>query len=117
MADDCIGSDVSWAKAPTAPKSGFSAIPMWVADMSFSTVPTIPQEIIKRAGREGALAQPDLYRLHTRFGAQSAGEGRKRCLAHGLRRYGRTAREKSHSPRRTSFARDRSDGAAEEICV
>ena len=37
------------AKAPTAPKDGFSAIPMWVADMNFATVPTIPQEIIRRA--------------------------------------------------------------------
>ena len=50
LAVDCIGADVSWAKAPTAPKNGFSAIPMWVADMNFATVPTIPQEIIKRAG-------------------------------------------------------------------
>lgn len=49
LAVDCIGADVSWAKAPTAPKNGFSAIPMWVADMNFATVPTIPREIIKRA--------------------------------------------------------------------
>ena len=49
LAVDCIGADVSWAKAPTAPKNGFSAIPMWVADMDFATVPTIPREIIKRA--------------------------------------------------------------------
>ena len=49
LAVDCIGADVSWAKAPTAPKNGFSAIPMWVADMNFATAPTIPREIIKRA--------------------------------------------------------------------
>lgn len=49
LAVDCIGANVSWAKAPTAPKDGFSAIPMWVADMNFATVPTIPREIIKRA--------------------------------------------------------------------
>ena len=35
--------------APSAPKDGFDAIPMWVADMNFPTVPTIPQAIIERA--------------------------------------------------------------------
>ena len=35
--------------APAAPKEGFDAIPMWVADMNFATVPTIPQAIIARA--------------------------------------------------------------------
>lgn len=50
LAVDSIGADVSWAQAPTAPKDGFSKIPMWVADMNFATVPTIPREIIKRAG-------------------------------------------------------------------
>ncbi len=29
--------------APTPPKEGFDAIPMWVADMNFPTVPTVPQ--------------------------------------------------------------------------
>lgn len=29
-------------------KEGFSVIPMWVADMNFQTVPTIPEVIIKR---------------------------------------------------------------------
>lgn len=50
LAVDSIGADVPWAKAPGAPKEGFSAIPMWVADMNFATVPTIPQAIIERAG-------------------------------------------------------------------
>ena len=49
LAVDAIGSSVNWAIVPTAPKNGFSVIPMWVADMNFATVPTIPQEIIKRA--------------------------------------------------------------------
>jgi len=49
LAIDCIGADVPFAQAPTAPKHGFSAIPMWVADMNFPTVPTIPEEIVKRA--------------------------------------------------------------------
>ena len=32
-----------------APKEGFDIIPMWVADMNFATVPTIPAAIIERA--------------------------------------------------------------------
>ena len=31
------------------PKDGFDFIPMWVADMNFPTVPTIPEAIIERA--------------------------------------------------------------------
>ena len=31
------------------PKEGFDVIPMWVADMNFPTVPTIPEAIIARA--------------------------------------------------------------------
>lgn len=34
---------------PGAPLDGFDAIPMWVADMNFPTVPTIPEAIIERA--------------------------------------------------------------------
>ena len=34
--------------APGAPREGFDAIPMWVADMNFATVPTITQAIIER---------------------------------------------------------------------
>ena len=49
LAVDAIGANVSWAIAPTAPKAGFTKIPMWVADMNFATVPTIPQKIIQRA--------------------------------------------------------------------
>ena len=50
LAVDSIGADVPWAQAPGAPREGFSAIPMWVADMNFATVPTIPEAIIERAG-------------------------------------------------------------------
>ena len=32
-----------------APKEGFDIIPMWVADMNFATVPTIPAAMIQRA--------------------------------------------------------------------
>ena len=49
LAVDAIGANVSWGTAPTAPKASFSKIPMWVADMNFATVPTIPQKIIQRA--------------------------------------------------------------------
>ena len=35
--------------APLPPKEGFDVIPMWVADMNFPTVPTIPEAIIARA--------------------------------------------------------------------
>lgn len=34
--------------APKPPKDGFDIIPMWVADMNFPTVPTIPEAIIER---------------------------------------------------------------------
>ena len=34
--------------APEKPKEGFSLLPMWVADMNFATVPTIPQAIAAR---------------------------------------------------------------------
>ena len=30
------------------PKEGFDLIPMWVADMNFPTVPTVPEAIIER---------------------------------------------------------------------
>jgi len=34
---------------PDRPQDGFDIIPMWVADMNFPTVPTIPEAIIERA--------------------------------------------------------------------
>lgn len=45
---DFIGTEVTWTKAPKSPMEGFSAIPMWVADMNFATAPTIPEAIIER---------------------------------------------------------------------
>ncbi len=47
MAVDSLGNE-DWA--PKAPEDGFDAIPMWVADMNFPTVPTVQQEIMERAG-------------------------------------------------------------------
>ena len=44
IAVDCLGLP----NLPGAPREGFDAIPMWVADMNFATVPTITQAIIER---------------------------------------------------------------------
>lgn len=46
IAIDALGKS---SMAPTPPKDDFDFIPMWVADMNFPTVPTIPQAIIDRA--------------------------------------------------------------------
>lgn len=43
-----IGRKV-WGNEPDAPKEGFDAIPMWVADMNFATCPAVPAAIIERA--------------------------------------------------------------------
>lgn len=47
MAVDGLGAMPGFT--PSEPKDGFDAIPMWVADMNFPTVPTIPEAIIERA--------------------------------------------------------------------
>lgn len=46
LAIDGIGGPEGFA--PGAPQAGFDAIPMWVADMNFATVPAIQEAIIKR---------------------------------------------------------------------
>ncbi|MBQ9120775.1 MAG: aminotransferase class I/II-fold pyridoxal phosphate-dependent enzyme [Clostridia bacterium] len=47
---DAIAVDeLGGGRAPGAPKNGFDAIPMWVADMSFPTVPTVCEAIRERA--------------------------------------------------------------------
>lgn len=48
IAVDSLGNGV----APGAPKEGFDAIPMWVADMNFKTVPTVAEAMIERAKHE-----------------------------------------------------------------
>ena len=45
LAVDALGSG---GTAPNAPKAGFDVIPMWIADMNFPTVPTIPAAIAGR---------------------------------------------------------------------
>lgn len=47
IAIDALGMDPGFS--PAGPKDGFDAIPMWVADMNFPTVPTIAEKIIERA--------------------------------------------------------------------
>ena len=47
IAVDGLGQNPGFA--PEAPKDGFSIIPMWVADMNFPTVPTIPEALAERA--------------------------------------------------------------------
>ena len=47
IAVDGLGAQPGFAPEP--PKEGFDVIPMWVADMNFPTVPTIPEAIIERA--------------------------------------------------------------------
>ena len=47
IAIDGLGTKPGFAPEP--PKEGVDIIPMWVADMNFPTVPTIPEAIIKRA--------------------------------------------------------------------
>lgn len=47
LAVDALGSGSGFA--PAAPKNGFDAIPMWVADMNFPALPAITQALIRRA--------------------------------------------------------------------
>ncbi len=47
IAVDGLGKNGGFAPEP--PKEGFDVIPMWVADMNFPAVPTIPEAIIERA--------------------------------------------------------------------
>ena len=47
IAVDGLGMNPGFA--PDPPKEGVDIIPMWIADMNFPTVPTIPEAIIERA--------------------------------------------------------------------
>ena len=61
LAVDALGQPGGFA--PGAPKNGFTAIPMWIADMNFATLPTIPAAIIERAKHPlyGYFEAPDAY--------------------------------------------------------
>ncbi len=45
---DAIAIDGTKMFAGEVLKDGFDEIPMWIADMNFATVPTIPEAIIER---------------------------------------------------------------------
>lgn len=47
LAVDGLGANPGFSPEP--PQEGYSAIPMWVADMNFPTAPGIPEAIIERA--------------------------------------------------------------------
>lgn len=61
IAVDALGQNPGFA--PDEPKEGFDIIPMWVADMNFPTVPTIPEAIIERAKHPafGYFTPADVY--------------------------------------------------------
>lgn len=56
IAVDGLGTDLGFA--PDPPRDGFDVIPMWVADMNFPTVPTVPQAIIERAQHPSTGTSP-----------------------------------------------------------
>ena len=51
------------AGAPGGPKEGFDVIPMWVADMNFPTVPSVPRALAERAAHPayGYFIPSDAY--------------------------------------------------------
>lgn len=61
MAVDNVGKDPGFA--PTPPTKGLSFIPMWVADMSFATAPSVINEISTRLQHPlfGYFSIPDNY--------------------------------------------------------
>ena len=63
--------------APDAPQPGFDAIPMWVADMNFPTVPTVPAALIERASHPAYAPTATLRRPKPTTTPSSAG----RCSA------------------------------------
>ena len=75
FAVDAIGS-VSWA--PDAPEEGFDAIPMWVADMNFGTVPSVQKAIITRTQHPAFgyfLTSDDYYQSIIRWQENRNGAG------------------------------------------
>ena len=61
IAVDGLGRNPGFA--PDAPRDGFDPIPMWVADMNFPTVPTVPQALMERASHPayGYFETTDAY--------------------------------------------------------
>lgn len=64
------GPGTAGGMIPGAPKEGFDLIPMWVADMNFPTVPSIPRAIIERASHPAYgyfSASPEYYNAIIRW--------------------------------------------------
>ncbi len=61
MAVDGVGK--APGMSPEPPKEGFDLLPMWVADMNFATVPTIPKALAERAAHPlyGYFRPTDAY--------------------------------------------------------
>ena len=61
IAIDGLGDGTGFA--PAAPKEGFSSIPLWVADMSFATAPSVTRAIHERVDHPffGYYAESDAY--------------------------------------------------------
>ena len=61
IAVDGLGRNPGFS--PDAPGEGFDAIPMWVADMNFPTVPTVTEALVERAKHPayGYFAATDEY--------------------------------------------------------
>ena len=80
IAIDALGSN----GVPAAPKDGFDAIPMWIADMNFPTVPTVQEAITQRV-------------MHPAFGYFSASDEYYNSIIkwHNIRN-GVTGLEKEH---------------------
>ena len=78
IAVDALGMG---GNAPSKPKEGFDAIPMWVADMNFPTAPSITEEIVKRTEHpfygyfltDPAYAERILHWQETRNGMNGIG--------------------------------------------
>lgn len=60
--------------SPDPPKEGFDVIPMWIADMNFPTVPTVPEAIIERAKHPayGYFIQPTSISTRSSAGSPRA---------------------------------------------
>lgn len=63
IAVDCIGDPDMAGFSPAAPKEGFDAIPMWVADMNFPTAKSVTEAVIARASHPafGYFKDSDAY--------------------------------------------------------
>ena len=57
-------------------REGFDLIPMWVADMNFPTVPTVPEALIRRAAHPAYgyfMPRPEYYEAICRWHQQRNG--------------------------------------------